>query len=294
MEVRAGHLACVSGEQRDVGSPSSVELPRSSSRFSGGCCTGILATNDVRPAFVDMLNELRVGQVSDSTAEAFRALDRPLKSASTGPMPTELFPLRQAVMAANDKRLHVLRGPEHEFIATDVYDPMNDGLKKRLDQLMAPPLLKLKTGAQVMLIRNCDESRHLVNGTIGRVCGFFCSPIADGQDGPLKDIEIGENKQVIHPLAKGSDGARRVLGSMFTHDRYPYVEFFTSSGPVRVLVTLDEFKVEDSEGQILARRHQVPLILAWALSIHKSQGQTIERLVVDLEGVFERGSLSRT
>lgn len=70
-------------------------------------------------------------------------------------------------------------------------------------------------------------------------------------------------------------------------EAWPIVQF--TKGNVRKLLPPMEFTVENTGGRLEATRSQVPLILAWALSIHKAQGQTLERVKVDLNKTFEAG-----
>jgi hypothetical protein len=74
------------------------------------------------------------------------------------------------------------------------------------------------------------------------------------------------------------------------------VESFTSGGaPVvrtshgkRIEVEATEWKLEDG-GKTLARISQLPLRLAWAITVHKSQGMTLDAAAVDLSQAFEFG-----
>lgn len=72
--------------------------------------------------------------------------------------------------------------------------------------------------------------------------------------------------------------------------KLPLVRFKTSDMSTRtVLVEPEDWAIEDENEKPLVSRVQLPLMLAWSLSIHKSQGQTLPKVKVDLRRVFEKG-----
>lgn len=56
-----------------------------------------------------------------------------------------------------------------------------------------------------------------------------------------------------------------------------------------VEVTKADEEVLDGDGKVICTVRQYPIQLAWATTIHKSQGSTIDRVGIDLEGHFETG-----
>ncbi|KAK8117436.1 uncharacterized protein PG998_005717 [Apiospora kogelbergensis] len=236
------------------------------------------------PDFANMLNEMRLGRISEQTVQTFKQLSRPLTFAD-GLDVTELFPTRQEVERSNEQRLRSLPGQTQRYDSTDTGHP--DIRDRLLENMMAPKAIELRKGAQVMLIKNLDET--LVNGSLGKVKGFMCEAVFERS----KFDETGsEDEGNPEAPVKQIKGYSREPDANAIKDlkEYPVVQFTTVDGFHRTMLMLPEdWKVELPNGEIQAQRRQVPLILAWALSIHKAQGQTLERVKVDLGKVFEKG-----
>lgn len=187
-----------------------------------------------------------------------------------------------------------LHGKEWSFPAEDSGSIQDIKQRERLlANCMAPQNITLKKGAQVMLIKNTDD--QLVNGSVGKVIGFMNSSTFDHyteheehyQDGYLsEDDTMAEARSNIRKsMNSGHPGAK-----VNSEGIWPLVRFTIAGGASRELLCSPEsWKIELPNGEIQASRSQVPLILAWALSIHKAQGQTLERVKVDMGKIFEKG-----
>lgn len=56
-----------------------------------------------------------------------------------------------------------------------------------------------------------------------------------------------------------------------------------------VIASPEDWKIQDETGKVLAQFNQIPLRLAWAITIHKSQGMTLDAAEIDLGKTFEKG-----
>jgi len=74
------------------------------------------------------------------------------------------------------------------------------------------------------------------------------------------------------------------------------IEFKLSGNPVvklssgrKIETEESTWSINDDNGKVLASFTQIPLRLAWAITVHKSQGMTLEKACMDLSNCFERG-----
>jgi ATP-dependent DNA helicase PIF1 len=269
--------------------------------------------------FKEMLNEIRFGFVSAKTDQALRSRVNAKLDLPEGIKPSSLFATRNAVAELNMQELEKLPGRSTSFYAQDsspdkAFEKSNrfPYVRERADkQLRCPRELKLREGAQVVLLRNKYIEDGLVNGSRGVVIGFR---MPDGQD----DNEEKKTKQTGHKKSDYTEEEMELLqltGFQFleeederTQDSHvmfeamkkeekklapastellPIVRF--DNGVVKIIGRAD-FDFEEG-GQTVLIRKQLPLDLAWGLTIHACQGMTLTAVKVSFQNMFEYGQV---
>lgn len=172
-----------------------------------------------------------------------------VEPADDGIRPTRIYALNVDVDKINEQQLGDLGTPVVGFECHDTVDDSTRKKKYEKHEFFKGGSLKLAVGAQVMLTKTLCFADNLVNGSRGVV------------------VEVRKNESIV------------------------YVRF--KHGVVPIGVT--EFKsevIEMHDGQprvVILKRRQVPLKLAWAVTVHKSQGMTLDRATLSLQSMFASG-----
>ena len=82
-----------------------------------------------------------------------------------------------------------------------------------------------------------------------------------------------------------ANGSMGVITEFDTHSGYPLVDLYSGG---TILASPDTWAIEQ-DGKSKAELHQIPLRLAWAITIHKSQGMSLDAAEIDLTNCFEMG-----
>lgn len=273
--------------------------------------------------FISALQQVRLGRVTKSVDNYFRA-----RMNIENDCEVKLFSKNDIVNKVNEEKINRFEGREIIFNAVysvhEHYENSDASEIKKLYMIMGKNTLmqrnlKIKNGCKIMCLINNDK-QEFVNGSIGtfeKACYFIETY---GENGPKKkyeDIEsllddVGENDEE-NPWYEwfGSDLAiyNKKAYELMEKDFHNYTR---SQGKLSkreaLLVKLDngkkvfierdskEYKSgdiineEDKEIEADISMCQFPIKLAYAITMHKSQGMTLEELEIDFDDCFADGS----
>lgn len=215
--------------------------------------TQVFRQNDM--SFIKMLHQIRKGRISKSTISKLQA--RIVPYTDTTIRPVRLTPIKAVAARINNSELKKLNEDEHTFKAKE-YDEL--GPMERCAQGLKPPTQTLINQETKFILNNSLFEQNLVLKVGAQV---MC--IAN------IDVEGG--------ITNGSTGVIREI-----HNNIPIVQFHNGK---TLPIGAHKWQSEKIKGYGI---QQIPLILAWAVTVHKSQGATLDCAQMDLgSNVFACG-----
>jgi ATP-dependent DNA helicase PIF1 len=215
-----------------------------------------------------VLNKIRIGFVDDHVENYLTNVFKKGRVVrEDGIIPTLIFPLRKQVQEYNQNELEKLIKNKNEYhIYTSSYTfskNVEEYEKDRYSYIInegtnCEDRLELAVGAQVMYLVN-DFENSLVNGSRGVIVDFI--------------NKVNEN--VVNNVIIKEE------------ERIPVVKFLNIEKPVQI--GYEVWTHEDKNGKSVTKR-QIPLMLAWALTVHKTQGCTLDYVELNIgKNIFEAG-----
>jgi len=204
--------------------------------------------------FIQLLNAIRNRSVTEEDIERLNERVNPDFVPAEDEFYITLTSTNDLAFAHNEEKLRALPGQLW------VHAGRLSGEFEKFDRSSLPTdeILELKEGAQVMLVNN-DRYGRWVNGTIGRVKSIQKKRY--GHDLIIVELQDGEEVEV---------------------EPYTWELFHYKYNEKRKAI----------ETETVGKFQQYPLKLAWAVTIHKSQGKTFDRVIIDIgRGAFAPGQI---
>lgn len=208
--------------------------------------------------FIRSLNNIRMNDITEEDIKLFQT--REAKNNTYNSDILHIFSTNKEADTYNSLKFNKVQNPIHTFISEDkmhrkkeIITVDKENPQKALSKFdlmtlemfdkycKAPQVLELKEGCKVMLLKNHNFAKGLINGSCGVV------------------LKIEEDAVTV----KFDNGIEELIPKN----------------------TFEYYR----EGELVCSRDQYPLRLAYGITIHKSQGMTLDKLVVDCNRIFECG-----
>ena len=239
----------------------------------------IMRQKDDQP-FIELLNRLRVAQHTEADIRNIQSRAVDVNDRNNYPLnELHVWAENKPVMDYNNQRLQEILMPLYVLQAVDQY-PKNV-LRHEIKRVLSKGRsytggldleISIKKGARVMLTNNVDISDRLINGQLGTVARILVN-------------EVTQKPNIVYVKFDDEEAGNLVIDK--SADSFAIENKVVPIKPVLAQIKLNPGKRSSPEIQ----RLQFPLALAWACTVHKVQGLTLNKIVISFE-LFKQRSFN--